>query len=82
MFVFLYIQVNVLDMFELPTEVLPYFFVLQTYMTEGAVSLVDITGLLIGYTWQVKYTLAVHLLSDPLNRGQREGGAGGGWGVY
>lgn len=49
-----YEQVNVLDMFELPTELLPYFFVLQTLMMDGIIPWVDMTGLLIGYLWQVK----------------------------
>ena len=46
-------KVNVLDMFELPTELLPYFFVAQTLMMEGVVPWVDLSGLLIGYAWQV-----------------------------
>lgn len=40
-------------MFELPTELLPYFFVAQTLMMEGVVPWVDLSGLLIGYAWQV-----------------------------
>ena len=47
-------QVNVLDMFELSTELLPYFFVLQTLMMEGVVPWVDLSGLLIGYAWEVR----------------------------
>lgn len=40
-------------MFELPTELLPYFFVAQTLMMDGVVPWVDLSGLLIGYAWQV-----------------------------
>lgn len=47
-------QVNMLDMFELPTELLPYFFVVQTLMMEGVIPWVDLSGILIGYAWQVK----------------------------
>lgn len=42
-------------MFELPTELLPYFFVLQTLMMEGVVPWVDLSGLLIGYAWEVGF---------------------------
>lgn len=41
-------------MFELSTELLPYFFVLQTLMMEGVVPWVDLSGLLIGYVWEVR----------------------------
>lgn len=41
-------------MFELSTELLPYFFVAQTLMVEGVIPWVDLSGLLIGYTWQVR----------------------------
>ncbi|CBJ26891.1 Derlin (Degradation in endoplasmic reticulum protein) (Der1-like protein) [Ectocarpus siliculosus] len=45
-------RVNMLDMFELPTELLPYFFVAQTLMMEGVIPWVDLSGILIGYAWQ------------------------------
>lgn len=41
-------------MFEMSTELLPYFFVLQTLMMEGVVPWVDLSGLLIGYAWEVR----------------------------
>lgn len=47
-------QVNVLDMFELSTGLLPYFFVLQSLMMEGELPWVDIMGLFIGYAWEVR----------------------------
>lgn len=40
-------------MFELSTELLPYFFVAQTLMMEGVIPWVDLSGLLIGYAWEV-----------------------------
>lgn len=43
-----------MDMFELSTELLPYFFVLQTLMMEGVVPWVDISGLVIGYAWEAR----------------------------
>lgn len=52
-------QVNMLDMFELPTELLPYFFVAQTLMMEGVIPWVDLSGILIGYAWQVQSTACV-----------------------
>ncbi|CAN0418836.1 unnamed protein product, partial [Hapterophycus canaliculatus] len=45
-------RVNVLEMFELSTELLPYFFVAQTLMMEGVIPWVDLSGLLIGYAWE------------------------------
>ena len=41
-------------MFELSTELLPYFFVAQTLMMEGVIPWVDLSGLLIGYAWEVR----------------------------
>lgn len=40
-------------MFELSTELLPYFFVLQSLMMEGEIPWVDVVGLFIGYCWEV-----------------------------
>ncbi|CAN0041309.1 unnamed protein product, partial [Choristocarpus tenellus] len=45
-------KVNILDMFEMSTELLPYFFVAQTLMIDGQVPWLDLTGVLIGYGWQ------------------------------
>lgn len=55
-------QVNVLEMFELSTELLPYFFVAQTLMMEGVIPWVDLSGLLIGYAWEV-CSLSVRMLT-------------------
>lgn len=50
-------------MFELSTELLPYFFVLQTLMMEGVVPWVDLSGLLIGYAWEVGALVPLRFLA-------------------